>query len=274
MDEIKNCQLYKFPVHNGLPQPYPFPSAVTPEITEGLWQMPPLTEASTSSSKTAAADIEHVKPSLDLLKDMQFSQIAKNGFSLEGEYSDSKLKCRTRKVFDLQLPADAYIDVEDSDMIEREHRFNPFCGIRDNSSVMCDIKCEDDVKLTLGTGVDSSKGSWNSDPIWQNAQSTQTLNFLNDSRKGVTCKGQSGSVPNHFDCINTIPKEVHAHEWSTRSSRGFLPRNFFANKYRDEGACSYLFDDDMEKSEQRWPLFNHENGKNFLTTYLTLVGYK
>ena len=278
MDKLKEQELYKLPMQSGIPQSYLFSSAMTSETNGKIWQMAHMTEASAGFSKAFVEGTDDVKPSLDLLEEnyLRFSQMPrKNGVSLkDGELSDSKLKGRPKKMIDLQLPADVYIDVEDSDRIEKEHIFKPFCKVSDNSSIISDIEREKDVKLTLGTREDCCKDCWISDPILQHGQSTQRLDYLKETKKGLTCDEQSGSVSNHFLSVKPNPEEVHVYQLPTRTNRSFLPRDFFADKDKDEGACSNFFDPDKGRAGQEWQSFNYEDGKISITAFLIFVIYK
>ena len=278
MDELKNQELYKLPVQSGISQSYLFSLAMASETNGKIWRLPHMTEASAGFNKASVEGTDDVRPSLDLLEEnyLRFSQMRReNGVSLkDGELSDSKLKGRSRKMIDLQLPADVYIDVEDSDKIEKEHIFTPFSKVSDNSSIVCDIERENDVKLTLGTREDCSKGSWSSDRILQNGQSTQRLDYRTETKEGLTCEGQSGSVPNHFLSVKPNPEEIHGYQLPTRSNTSFLPRDFFSDKDKDEGACSNSVDPDKGIARQEWQSFIYEDGKISLTAFLIFVGYK
>lgn len=278
MDELKRQEIYKLPVHSAVSQSHFFSSGVTSEATGKTWQLLRQTEASIGFNTNSVADNEDIKPSLNLMKEnhMQFSPISrKNGVSLQnGALSDPKLNGCPKRIIDLELPADVYIDVEESCKVENEHIFKPLCRSGDNSSITCDIEHENDVKLTLGTNASHGKGSWSSDSVRQSGgQSIQSCDYLNEAEKGLGSRRQSGFFSDHFLVGGTNPEEVHGHRLPRRSNRNLLPSDFVTDKDGDGGACSNIFDADKGKGRQEWPLFNHENGKISQTTLLIFIGY-
>ncbi|XP_020241542.1 uncharacterized protein LOC109819947 isoform X1 [Asparagus officinalis] len=259
MGDLRREELYKLPVQSGMSQSYLFSSAMASE-TEKKWQMPYLTDSRAGFNMTTVTEEEDIKLSLDLLKEKRiwFSQFPQNRASLEdGEFSGSKLKGLPREMIDLQLPADVYIDIEDSGRIEKEEIVNPFFKIGDNSSTVCNIEDENDVKLTLGPGDDCSGAGGLSDSIRPNGQSIQSLNFLIESKRGLSCEGDSGSVSNHSHYANIVCGNLGCHQLPTKSNRSFLSRDLFTDKHTDEGPCSKSFNADREESVPGWPPFSY-----------------
>lgn len=249
MDELAKKEIYKLSIQSRTTQSYLFSPIRAPENIERIWQM-----------KEAVTGIEDVKPSLDLLKDMGSSR--EKGVSLkDSEFPGCKLKTLPKQMLDLRLPADVYINVEDSDRIEKEDIGKPFCWVRDNLNLSCDIEPDNDVKLTIGSRENCNEVGWNSNPTWQNGQSIRRLNYLNVF-EGAGCEGKPDLVCNFLLCAKTTPKEFRGHQLPATLSGSFLHEEFLTEKHGDLGNCPDICNGDKGKGVEEWPSFNSKAGRS------------
>ncbi|KAJ6820381.1 uncharacterized protein M6B38_396730 [Iris pallida] len=250
MDELKNQDLYRVPIEMETSGCYTYSSQIPSETKQKIWGMPHLTAASTSYNREAVVGTDDVKPSLNL---MQYNEISmEKGSSLAGgKLLDSKLKIHPKRKIDLQLPADVYIDTEDSEKANRENMFRTSFRATSDVSSIYDVGDEGEVKLTLGINGDPScsysKKKFDRQQQ-KNRHSINSLGGLNRPVKGLNCEGEAGLVSNHFTGV--------------RTDRSFLPRDLFTEKHRDEGACSNFVGAVKEEAGWESSPLSYEDGRS------------
>lgn len=260
MDELKNQDLYKVPVEMETSGCYSYSSQMPYETKQNIWQTPCLTEVNTSYNREAVVGTDDMKPSLNL---MQCNEISTEKGSIVGggKLLDSKLKNRPKRMIDLQLPADVYIDTEDSESPHREDIFRAPFGDTDHVSSIYDVEDEREVKLTLGINGDPScsYSTQKFDQQRQNCQSINSLSGLNRPVKGLNSEGEAGLVSDHFTGLGTLHG---GNQLPDRMERSFLPRDLFIEKHRDEGACSNFVSAVKEEAGWESPPFSYDDGRS------------
>lgn len=265
MDELKKEGEFEVPVEVETSECFTYSSQMPSEATRNIWEIPNLTAIDTSYNRVAVACTDDMKPSLNLLKEntVQCSEIStKKKNSLENcELLDSRLNKLPKRMFDLQLPADVYIDIEDSERICKENISKTPSWATNHLNSTNDVEHEGDVKLTLGTNGDPSCGktSWKLDPRQQDGQS---LNSLTGPMKSLRCDGESGLVSDNFIGVGTLHRDIQSHQVPALSNRSFLPGDVPTEKHRDEAACSNFVNAVKEEARWEWPSCTYEDGRS------------
>ncbi|URE18232.1 hypothetical protein MUK42_11008 [Musa troglodytarum] len=177
----------------------------------------------------------------------------------EASRKDTKaLDCQSlrRRMFDLQLPADEYIDIEDTDGygLTNIAEVSPSASILKNGT--CSLYSENDVKLSLGSNHREDCHISNSPTqICKSAYSIVDLNKLNTE----VCF----EAPVNLESVQLLVLKNHSsrnqeHHLSIGSNTSFLDRP------GDQQAMSDLDADVHTKRE--WPFFNHDSVPSSITT--------
>ncbi|KAJ6810771.1 uncharacterized protein M6B38_104580 [Iris pallida] len=262
MHEFKNQELYRSPVQMETSGCYIYSSPMPSETTQKIWQMPHLIPVNTGYNIVHSAGTEEVKPSLNLMQCNELS--TETSSSIDGKLMDSKLNNHLKRRLDLQLPADVYINIEDSERTNRGNIPKTPLGATDQLSSIYDLDREREVKLTLGINGDRScsSSSQKFDPHQQNGRSINSLSGLNRPMKGLACEGEAGLVSNNFIGMRTLQGEIQSNQMPDGSNRGFQPRDFFTENHRDEGALSNFVNAVKEEIVWESPAFNYEEGRS------------
>ncbi|XP_038989996.1 uncharacterized protein LOC103707454 [Phoenix dactylifera] len=270
MDELKRKQSYRYSAPMGASHSNIFSSHMPHEICGKIWQMPHQPLANTGYRRATAPDADNKKSTLNFLKenDMRYNPISpENRGSLDDRPLDPKLQRFPKKMFDLHLPADVYIDSEDAERTEKEIVADSCVRVADTLNKIHGVEPENNVKLTLVTGDDGScrEGSWKSYLHSRGGHSIHHLADLNEPIKDLDGKGAAGSVSNG---LRTQHKEVQGHLLPMKSRTNFVHRDFFIDGYGNEGSCSNFFNTEKQEIIEEWqPLHNagrsRSNGNSF-----------
>ncbi|KAJ4961778.1 hypothetical protein NE237_021688 [Protea cynaroides] len=238
MDELKRKEISKYGASVEPTRSSPFPSQMLSEVAPKMWENPNI-----RPSVSGTEDIQSTFSSIKENNKQARPVLAQNG----GSSKESKLP---RKMIDLQLPADEYIDSEEGEPIEEEklsnHRVAP----------------ESDVKLCLGNGGNPNRPecSLRADSyLW----STHGLADLNEPIQ-VDEATSSASV----DFVGPLNSHgaVHLRDLPGKPNSGILglPREFFQNsqKGRVNGTCSSILHLESEGNKPEWPSYNPEAGQS------------
>nr|XP_010936384.1 uncharacterized protein LOC105056020 [Elaeis guineensis]XP_010936385.1 uncharacterized protein LOC105056020 [Elaeis guineensis]XP_019709918.1 uncharacterized protein LOC105056020 [Elaeis guineensis] len=261
MDELKRKQSYRYSAPTGASHSNMFSSQMPHEVHGKVWQMPHQPLVHMSYSRASAPDADDKKPHMGFLKEnnMQYTPISpENGGSLDDRPVDRKLK-RPKIMFDLHLPADAYIDSEDAESTEKENVADSCVRAADPLNKIHGIEPEKNVKLTLGTSDDGNcrEGSWKLDSHPRGCLSICSLADLNEPIKESDGEEAAGSVSN---CLRTQYKE--GHQLPMKSTATFVPRDIFMDGYRNEGSCSNFLHADKREIRQEWQALHNHVGKS------------
>ncbi|KAJ6795407.1 Uncharacterized protein M6B38_226570 [Iris pallida] len=275
MDELKKKGPYGYlQADTSLSNSYS--SQIPSDGTNKIRHMPHLASTSTSYNKVPVTLNDDKVPPVNFLKE----SCTRSGLVLTGKGAapedggimDSTSKRHSRKMFDLQLPADVYIDCEDAEKSEKEI-------VAESSSVnifpLNSIQAapKKDVKLALGTSESFNyrEDSLKSDLHTQNGV-THGLADLNDPIKENFFERAAGSVSYNFIGQRTTLEENQGHQQLTRSNTSFpgLQSSFFRGRHTEEGTYPNLLYADKKEVSQERPFFNSEAGQS--TSIRTLFG--
>ncbi|XP_042498694.1 uncharacterized protein LOC122077028 [Macadamia integrifolia] len=238
MDELKRKEVNKYMISVGPSQSSLFPSQMPSEVVQKMWQNPTV-----RPSVSGAENMQSTFSSVKECKRQVGPVPAQNG----GSSNECKFP---RRMIDLQLPADEYIDSEEGEPTEEEklsnHRVAP----------------ESNVKLCLGNGGNSNHTgcSLRGDSC---LRSTHGLADLNEPIQ-VDEETSSASI----DFVDPIAShgEVHLCDLPGKRKPGILelPKEFFQNsqKGRGNGICTSILRSDSEGNKPEWLSYNREAGQS------------
>ncbi|XP_019709246.2 uncharacterized protein [Elaeis guineensis] len=265
MDECQKKGLYRYSIPSDTSQSNSFSSQMPCEGTTKIWKMSHLPVVNTSYDRASFATTDDMRSS-NFLKEgsVQSGPISlENGVSLKGGELNSKLQKSTRRMFDLQLPADVYIDGEDSERSGKKDFADSSSRITVLPGRTCSADHENDVKLTLCTGLGPYCKKDNKIPnSWtQKGLSAQSLADLNKSIKDICFEGAADSTSNHFLGLRNHSEENQGHKLSSKSNTNFLGLQsaFFKDGHGDEGSSSSFLHADKGEIRREWPFFNSES---------------
>ncbi|XP_010904924.1 uncharacterized protein [Elaeis guineensis] len=259
MDELKRKQSCRYSAPAWASHSNTLSSQMPHEICGKTWQMPHQSLANTSYRRATVPDTDNKKPTLNFLKENEFSP--ENGGSLDKRPLDPELKRFPKKMFDLHLPAEVYIDSEDAERTEKEIVADSHVRVADTLNKVHGVDPESNVKLTLVTGDDDSsrEGSWKSYLHSRGGHSIHCLADLNEPIKDLDGKGAAGTVSNG---LRTQHKEVQGHLLPMKLRTNFVRGDFFMDGYRNEGSCSNSLNTDKQESRQEWQPLDDDAGRS------------
>lgn len=246
-----------------------YPSQMPAEVTKHVAQMYHLREVSNHYEGVAPMDNDNMRIPLNFLKEngaqtSPASSIPKaNRVSVkDGESSGSKIARYPKRMIDLELPADVYIDCEDTENVEIGN-IGSSTSVVNSHNKGSDLFPENDVKLTLSVGKDPSAIGVCLQPYSQNSLFTQRLSDGNERFKGSCAKEAPNLASSDFFDTKSYNEKIQEHQNSTRSRTNFLghERGFFKDKHGNEGTRLNFFHAN-EEVKRELPLFNSEAGQS------------
>ncbi|XP_038983441.1 uncharacterized protein LOC103705318 isoform X2 [Phoenix dactylifera] len=261
MDEFKRKQSYRYSAPTGASHSNIFSSQMPHEVHGKVWQMPHQHFVHASYGRATVPDADDKKPPLGFLKEnnMQYTPISsENGGSLDDRPLDHKFK-RPKRMFDLHLPADVYIDSEDAERAEKEILADSCVRVADPHNKIHGIEPENNVNLTLGTGDDDScrEGSLKSDLHPRGDLSICNLADLNEPIKDLDGEEAAGSVSNG---LRTQYKEGHL--LPMKSTANFVRTDIFMDGNGNKVSCSNFLNADKQEIGQEWQALHNDVGKS------------
>ncbi|KAJ6814944.1 uncharacterized protein M6B38_136570 [Iris pallida] len=275
MDELKKKGPYGYlQADTSLSNSYS--SQIPSDGTNKMRHVPHLASTSTSYNKVPVTMNGDKVPPLNFLKESCTQSglvlTGKGAAPEDGGIMDSTSNRHPRRTFDLQLPAEVYIDCEDAEKPEKEI-------VADSSSVnmfpLNSIRAapKKDVKLALGTSESFyyRENSLKSDLCTQNGVA-HGLADLNEPVKENLFERAAGSVSYNLLGQRTTREENQGHQLLTRSNTSFpgVQSSFFRGRHTEEGTYPNLLHADKKEISQEWPFFNNEAGQT--TSIRTLFG--
>ncbi|KAF8408161.1 hypothetical protein HHK36_007303 [Tetracentron sinense] len=243
MDEIKSKELHKHPLPVEKSQSSSFSSQMPSEDAQKTWHIPSLPLTNSVCSRLSISGADNIQSPLSFIKgkSIQAGPVpSQNGGSLKDcELLESKGKKLWRKMFDLQLPADEYIDGEERKQFEEEK----VSGVSEVASyppkINCEVAAESDLCLRR-TLADLNE------PIEvEEATASAFVDFLGP----VTCH-----------------REIQGQDLSVKRNSGFrdMPTKFSQNtqKVMGNGSRSNILHLENEGSRQEWLSYNLEAGQS------------
>lgn len=199
-----------------------------------------------SCSRPSFSGLHNMQSPSELIKDSGMQgHIVPNGSLLEHRSFDSDSKKLARKMFDLQLPADKYIDNE-----EGEHTSERVFALENN------------VNLSIGNdrNLKCPGDSSNSDLSFRNKPNLADLNYPIPVEE-VASSSSVGNFLGHVACSSD--SQVQNTNRQNSISLG-LPREFYQSTSRGmlNGTHRYVRDSENTAGRPEYPPFNLENGQS------------
>ncbi|KDP41264.1 hypothetical protein JCGZ_15671 [Jatropha curcas] len=217
MDEVKRKELYKnrMPIETSLSSS-PLASQITSEDAR-KWHIPSFPLANSVCAGPSTSGIEDMHSPLSSMKgsSLQASPLLSQngGTSKDVEMLDSRPTKVRRKMIDLQLPADEYIDTEEGEQLRDES----ICGI---SSLLPNryhkVVPENGINLLIGTG---GKNNCQEETL-QSESHTKTKNNLADLNEPIEVEDNSASANGLLGCTNS-QYEIQGHELAAKPKSQF-----------------------------------------------------
>jgi hypothetical protein len=205
------------------------PSQVPPNGAKMMWQMP-IPPLSTTYRKAPVA--EHNDTNQSSMKFLREGSVqsSPNGFLS----SDAAPRSR-QGTFDLQLPADHYID----DGNTSDDKPIDFLGLAS------DTKPQNDADLTLVSAEGLRRFSDNSSTSGlrtKNNHGSQQVTDLNESNAGIYMGRANGSVSRGLSLSHTLDNSWHQPILRPNTTNFSFNKEYSKDKHTDEGTSSNFFD--------------------------------
>ncbi|WOL01702.1 hypothetical protein Cni_G10419 [Canna indica] len=153
---------------------------------------------------------------------------------------DTELKKFPKRMLDLRLPAEAYIENDDTERIERKNFIESCAMAGETHNMISGIESENDVKLTLNNAKASLSGK---------GISKSNLADLNEPCKDLCEEGILAWGSHEYSNYNVCSVEVQQ-----LSKSNFPQRNFFIDQCRDGVTLNCHGIDKAERGREWLPL--------------------
>ncbi|KAM0951415.1 hypothetical protein DsansV1_C03g0025301 [Dioscorea sansibarensis] len=271
MDELKRKESYRYSVQldtSCSSQANSFSSQIQLEDKRMLHTVH-LPVGNSGYSRAPATAMDNLRFPLNFPKENQNSVQSGHG-SVENGYSrrdDVRLESNSnrsaRKMFDLQLPAEVYVDHEESERSEKESAMKSSVKAVDFLNKSHSKEPENQVLLTLGTSAHSSHREDNHrlDSHLRNGFTARSFTDLNEPIKGSSSEVSAcspapylfGPKTHNVDFLEgKFPLGVNANSASLRKEY---------ERHKDAGASLNFTRGDMLDSRKELPLLRNESGQ-------------
>ncbi|KAL0924850.1 hypothetical protein M5K25_005708 [Dendrobium thyrsiflorum] len=251
MSELKNRENLKLcgTFHTNL-----FTSHMLSEASEELQQMPYVSALSSHGTTRSA---KHFKESGTRYFQMPLETA---GPSIEGNFYDPKTIKLPRKNFDLHLPAEVYINIDDDTITEKQNK--PYLKVANPSSITHNADDDNSARLSPRSKAD---GSINGNSrryihhILENVSPRMVLADLNEPLKPSSYE-EGGDF--HFSPVigsSMEHEEIMKHQ--LHSNKSSLCRDFFLGNHRQKQTASNSVISDKEECFQGWQSSTNASGK-------------
>ncbi|CAL9052558.1 unnamed protein product [Musa banksii] len=228
-------------------------SQMQTECTGGMSDVSHFTIGNTSYGQTPVAGTERLQVHFTREDSTQSDHIPVSNDASPKGIKQLDYRSQKRRTFDLQLPADVYIDIEDSDEYGQTNITEPSCSSSILKNGTCSLYSENDVKLTLA----SSHGEdhyMSKSPTQVSVSACSTV----DISKSTT--EMCFERPANSAFVQLLGFKTHS-ECSQRHHSSVRSNTLFVDRHSDQQATSeFLYANVHTKRE--WPFSSHESGGN------------
>ncbi|OVA00724.1 Protein of unknown function DUF863 [Macleaya cordata] len=261
MNELKRKELHKYPRPVEASQSSPFSSQIPSEDAKKMWQIPSFPLASSSCSRPSISGAESMQSPLNFIKESSMQAtpypVQNGGTSKEHESLESKSKEVPRRMFDLQLPADEYLDSE-GERIEEEKVSHASSEAGYPLKGNCRVAPVIDVKLSLGSsGNPNCQGdaSKSDSRLWNR-------HGLADLNQPVQVEETTTPAPVTFLGTAAHCGEIQRQDLPAKPNYPGFPREFFQGMQKDRNLGSHINDLRLENEGKRERPYNIEAGQS------------
>ncbi|KAF8389763.1 hypothetical protein HHK36_024282 [Tetracentron sinense] len=264
MDEIKKKELHEYQIPVETSHSSPFAPQMPSEDARKMWHVNSLPLVTSTCTQLSFSDADNMKAPLNFIKghSMQAGPVpVQNGVSSKDCELETKSKKFRRRFFDLQLPADEYVDSEEGECFEEEKVFGVSMEASYPPKKNCEVASGSDVKLSLGSGGNAGcQGDASRSDIC-----LRSTNGLADLNEPIQVDEPTASVD--FLGPMTCNGEIPGRDLSVKSISRFLglPTEFFqkTQKGSDNGTCSSnVLHLENEGNRREWLSYNFEAGQS------------
>ncbi|CAL9189701.1 unnamed protein product [Musa hybrid cultivar] len=264
MHDFKKKHLNEFSGPMVISRSSMFASQMHPEFSESVWHLPHPPLLSTCQSTANVTDVDDRRNFLNFLEESatQCNSIsAKNGgFVKDDRPKEAKLSGFPRRILDLHLPADAYIENEDTEHTEGKIDVEPCAMAAETINMIHGIEADNEVKLSLGSVEvpGFGKGALKLNLHSRNGLPIHSFADLNEPTEDSCERGTVGSGSCKFNGLNVDSKQLQK-PWTTMRSKTSSPHtNPFMDKHGDQVvSSSYLNVDRADNGQEQQVLHNN-----------------
>lgn len=264
MHDFKKKHLNEFSGPMVISKSNVFASQMHTEFGESVWHLPHPPLLSTCQSTANVTDVDDRINFLNFLEEgaTQCNSIsAKNGgFVKDDRPKEAKLGRFPKRILDLHLPADAYIENKDTEHTEGKIDVEPCATATETINMIHGIEADNEVKLSLGSVEvpGFGKGALKLNLHSRNGLPIHSFADLNEPTEGSCERGTVGSGSCKFSGLNVDSKQLQK-PWTTMISKTSSPHtNPFMDKHGDQVvSSSYLNVDRVDKGQEQQVLHNN-----------------
>eukprot|EP00268_Persea_americana_P003184 TRINITY_DN10957_c0_g2_i1.p1 TRINITY_DN10957_c0_g2~~TRINITY_DN10957_c0_g2_i1.p1 ORF type:complete len:1103 (-),score=235.67 TRINITY_DN10957_c0_g2_i1:441-3749(-) len=271
MNELQQKELYKYSIPMETSSFNPFSSLKPSGDIQKMWQMPTMPAVNSTYSRPSFSGTEDKRSPLHFLKETKvqsdLSPIQNGVIVYDSELLDTKVKKSQKRTFDLQLPADVYIDSEDGEGIEMGKTHEVSLGSLYYQNKNYGVKPGSNMKLSLGSSEKPSYGGDDKkmDSHFSSSQHTHCLADLNEPIQEIF--NEEASASSSIDRLSPVicSKEIEGQQAPMKQNLSIfgLSKDFFQDnqKCRDKKSLSNLTYSENEEYKREWLSYNIEAGK-------------
>ncbi|XP_010258199.1 PREDICTED: uncharacterized protein LOC104598027 [Nelumbo nucifera] len=265
MDELKMKTLHKYILPAETTQSCLFSSQMSSEDSQKMWHISSLPLVNSACSRASVSGTDKMQPPFSFCKDnnmqVDLAPTQNGDSSKDCKLLESKSKKFPRKVFDLQLPADEYIDSEGETL--EEEKVSEISVVANYTQRNSGIAPDRDVNLSLGSSRNhSSQG--------ESSRSESSLRSkhhgLADLNEPIQVEEVTDSAPVDFLHPVNCHKEIKGQNLPTVPNSGLKgsPRDFFKDtqKGRSNETSSNIQNQENEGRKREWLSYNLEAGQS------------
>lgn len=259
MEEFQKNGLYRFSTWTVKSKTSLSSSEAQSQVTGRIWQMyhqPAL--SSSQSRETTTVTNTNVSP-ISTLRSC-FGKL-ENGVPGRDSESNASFRTSTNRMFDLQVPADVYIDAEGTERSEKEE----IAGLSSVTTAPYSRKCngnpENEVKLSLAN-VSSANGGAYKDDSHRKSSLFHRLADLNEPIEDTSLAGSAYSFPSRHLGVETQLDENHRPNGSLRSTNLWLQISSSKNRECDDNGFSSILPEVKKEQSQVCSQLHGEAGKS------------
>ncbi|PKU70984.1 uncharacterized protein LOC110115596 [Dendrobium catenatum] len=256
MNELKNREKLKL---CSTFQTNLFASHMLSEATEELQQMPYVSALSSHGTTGSGMELplKHFKES-----GTRYFQIPVEtaGPSIEGNFYDPKTIKFPRKNFDLHLPAEVYIDIDDDPITDKQNK--PYLKVANPSSITHNADDDNNVRLSPRSKADGSINGNSMQSIHHSLENVSPRVVLDDLNEPLKPSSYEEGGDFHFSqVIGSSMEHEEIMKDQLHSNKSSLCRDFFLGNPRRKQTASNSVISDKVECLQGWQSSTTASGK-------------
>ncbi|KAH7660727.1 hypothetical protein IHE45_15G012200 [Dioscorea alata] len=273
MDDLKRKESYRYSVQldtSCSSQANSFSSQIQLEDSKRMLHAAHLPGANNCYSRAPGTAMDNLRFPVNFLKENQ-NGVRSGHSSVENGYSrkddvplESNSNRLARKMFDLQLPANVYIDDEESERSEKESAMKSSVKAVDFLNKTHSKELDNRVLLTLGTNAQSIRTEENHRLDSQHLRNGFTAHSFTDLNEPI--KGSSSEVSACLSASYLFGPKTHNVDFldsklPLRANSNLVSLQKEYDRQKDEGASLNFTRAEMSDTRKELPLFRNDSGQ-------------